>query len=404
MASVSIAGLTLDIAGSLSEVEALWRTFEETAACTAFQAFDWHDAWQKNVGVLTGARVVIVTAREAGRLVAIFPFQVEPSRTVTMLRWHASDLCDYNVPLLAPGFDQLAAYHQFSEVFSAMLALVRAAPGLAFDAVELTKMPEQVGDMPNPFMQLPTLLNPNGAYATPLFGPWDDFYTAKRSSSTRRRDRTKRKRLGDMGPLEFVTSEGPDSVRAALSILMEQKGQAFAHMGVPNIFERPGYRDFYMDIATRPGARFAHVSQLRVGDEAAALNLGLIFRGSYYHVLASYSGGEVSRHGPGAAHLHDIMQYAISSGCTAFDFTIGDERYKREWTDGVIALHDLRRAVSLRGHIALMPSAVVARAKRIIKQNPALWNFAQKVRSRIGALRGGGAAQPVDAGEKEKPE
>ncbi len=75
------------------------------------------------------------------------------------------------------------------------------------------------------------------------------------------------------------------------------------------------------------------MSRLDVGPTLAAANYGLIFRGRYYHVLASYDDGPVSRFGPGAAHLHDLMRYAIEHGCNEFDFTIGDEPYKHDWCD-----------------------------------------------------------------------
>ena len=107
------------------------------------------------------------------------------------------------------------------------------------------------------------------------------------------------------------------------------------------MFERPGYRDFFLDMATGPqSARLTHLSRLDVGPMTAAANFGLMFRGRYYYVLASYDDGELARFGPGAAHLHDLMRYAIEHGCDVFDFTIGDEPYKREWCDAEIKLYD----------------------------------------------------------------
>ena len=100
-------------------------------------------------------------------------------------------------------------------------------------------------------------------------------------------------------------------------------------MGVADIFARPGCREFFSDLALKPATRdLVHVSRLDVGSIVAATNLGLIFRNSYYHVVASDDDGDISRFGPGAAHLRDLLQHAIDRGCRRFDFTIGDERYK----------------------------------------------------------------------------
>jgi len=56
----------------------------------------------------------------------------------------------------------------------------------------------------------------------------------------------------------------------------------------------------------------------------------VVFRGSYYHLLASYTDGELSRFGPGAAHMHELLRYA-SSVAAAYSIHHRDERYKQEW-------------------------------------------------------------------------
>jgi CelD/BcsL family acetyltransferase involved in cellulose biosynthesis len=167
-------------------------------------------------------------------------------------------------------------------------------------------------------------------------------------------------------------------------------------MGVANLFAHPGCTEFFVDLATNPRTRhLVHVSRLDVGDCWAAINLGLTDRTCYYHVLASYDDGEVSRFGPGAAHLRDLMAYAIERGKRCFDFTIGDERYKSEWADTTMALFDHVSSVTARG----WPLATLARThrqlKRTIKQNPALWAAFNRMRAAARAAIPAGKAQPA---------
>ena len=113
----------------------------------------------------------------------------------------------------------------------------------------------------------------------------------------------------------------------ALTVLIEQKSAFFARRGIPNLFARPGHVEFYREFAGKPAQAegLAHVSQLLVGAQVVAVNFGLTFGGRYYYVLSSYTDGEMSRLGPGATHLHELMRYAIDKDLTIFDFTIGDE-------------------------------------------------------------------------------
>lgn len=387
-AVASQGAISLSVAEDLTSAAEEWKEFEKTADCTAFQSFAWHAAWQEHVGNLTGVSPAVVVGRKQDRVLFIMPLAVEHGRLVNRLVWHASDLCDYNAPLLAPDFAAvMVAAGAFATVWQDVVARLQADSRFRHDVVVLTKMPETVGAQTNPFMTLPTTLNPSGAYATPLTADWDSFYAAKRSAATRRSERTKLKRLAEFGEVRFVTAEEPAEIVATLTRLVDQKSKQFARMAVEDMFLKPGYRDFFFDVASNPSAGgIVHVSRLEVGETVAAANLGLVFGNRYYHVLASHDLGPASRFSPGVAHLHDLMRFAILRKCVAFDFTIGDEGYKRGWSDVTILLHDHRRAVSIRGWAVLLPSSVFVRAKRLIKQTPILWRMAQTIRSLIARL------------------
>lgn len=118
-----------------------------------------------------------------------------------------------------------------------------------------------------------------------------------------------------------------------------------------------------------------------------ATNLGVVFRGCYYHVLASYcEDSAVAHFGPGALHLRELLRYAIGRGLQRFDFTIGDERYKLEWCDSDLKLYDYAAAATLRGWPARCASAMRRRLKRAIKQTPWMWKAVSDARSALGTL------------------
>lgn len=377
----------VSIHGDIAELERDWRAFERIADCTVFQTYDWMSAWQHNVGARRGVTPVVILGRDAaGQLLFILPLAIETAGLVRRLTWLASDLCDYNAPLLAPHFSRLTTPARFLELWRDIVERLQSHPDFRYDLIHFEKMAEQVGAQANPMLGLPVSLNPSNAYQTQLSGDWETFYTAKRSSATRRRDRTKRKRLSEFGEVTFVNPASADEVTASFEILMQQKIQQFARMGVANIFARPGYPEFYREVAAR-GRDMVHISRLDVGAVPAAVNYGLTFRGRYYHVLASYTDHEMSKFGPGAAHLHELMGYAIKHGCQVFDFTIGDERYKRDWCDGELKLYDHIALATARGAVVAGPLLVARSVKRWIKQTPAIWNAVNKTRALLASVR-----------------
>lgn len=376
--------LRLTLHQDLTAAEPDWRRLEQNADCTPFQTFDWLSCWQRHIGSLAGVKPAIVVAWRGSDTLVVLPLAVEQGRLARRLTFLGQELCDYNAPLLARDFAARIGT-DFAALWQDIRRLIQAVPALRYDTISFAKMPAAVGTQPNPMLFLDVQPNPSGAYETRLGTDWEPFYTSKRSSATRRRDRTKLKRLGELGEVKFVDPQLPDEIAATLDALIRQKTKSFARMGVPNMFARPGHAEFYRALIThRP---FVHLSRLDVGATWAATNLALLHGDCYYHVLASYDDGEVSRFGPGAAHLRELLRYAIGRGCTRFDFTIGDEPYKRDWCETEQQLHDYAAAVTLRGWPSFAIASAWRRAKRMIKQSTLLWGVAVRVRTILATLR-----------------
>ena len=384
----ALGDIRIAVYEDLSAIERDWRAFEPHADCTVFQSFDWLATWQRHIGARNGVLPAIVVARDGeGTILFLLPLAVRPAGFARELTWLGSELCDYNAPLLAATFSTRIDARRFMALWENIARCLQDNPRLHYDSIILTKMPETVGAQQNPMRHLGGTINASGAYLTHLTGDWETFYTAKRSSATRRHDRSKRRRLAEFGEVKFVNPAGDSETLRTLDALMAQKARWFARMGVANLFAKPGYAEFYRALATDPATRhLVHVSRLDVGATAAAVNFGLTYRDCYYHMLASYDDGEVSRFGPGAAHLLDLLHLAIDREFRIFDFTIGDERYKRDWCDTELKLYDFIAPATWRGALVAMPMLAAQRLKRRIKQTPVVWNLFSAGRALFGSL------------------
>jgi CelD/BcsL family acetyltransferase involved in cellulose biosynthesis len=390
-ARIPLAGFGMDLTlhDDLATIAAEWQAFEREADCTAFQAHGWLAHWQAHVGAKRGTIPAIAIGRDAGgRILCIFQLAVERSGPARRLTWLASDLCDYNAPLLARGFAETAAGRDFPSLWRGVVGAVAADRRFRFDYVDLEKMPPSIGGRDNPFRALPVVVHPSGAHLARLSGTWDAFYADRRSSATRKTERKQLKQLAALGEPRFVEIADPAEIAATLEALFEQKAKSFARIGVENFFDRPGHRDFYLSVAADPDmAGIIHVCRLEVGGVVAATSLGLRFGGCYYLILSSYRDGELSRYGTGRVHLRELLRTAIERGFTLFDFTVGDEAYKAEWCDVELRLYDLLSARSLIGVATVSGILAYRRTKRLIKQTPVLWAAYLRARSLAGAAR-----------------
>jgi CelD/BcsL family acetyltransferase involved in cellulose biosynthesis len=379
----SRSGVDLEVHGDPREVEAEWRAFEQSADCTVFQVYDWIAKWQWHIGRCRDIGPAIVLGRDAeGKLLFILPLAIEARGGVRRLTWLGAELCDYNAPLLAVHFSDQQSAQRFALLWQDVVTLLQAHPQFRFDLIDLQKMPEMVGTQPNPFLNLKVLVNPSGAHVAMLTDDWDAFYAAKRSAATRKRERRQFKHLAELGDIRFGDVEERDDIERTLTAIFEQKARSFARIGVENIFARPGHREFFFDVATDPGTReLVHLSRFDVGTTMAAANVGLRFRDCYSLILSSYQDGEIARFGPGRAHLQELLRQTIDRGFRCFDFTIGDEAYKRDWCDTEMKLYDYLAAATMRGRLVVAMTMALRRVKRFIKQTPVLWHAFSKARA-----------------------
>jgi len=396
--------LSFAVHSRFDAVESEWRRFEQIAEGTAFQTFDWLATWYRHIGKRDGVVPIIVVGRFAdGSTAFIMPLAVELQRSTRRLCWLGQDLCDYNAPLLARDFAQRVPPERFLALWRELQQRLQSDRELRYDWIEFEKMPQTVGVQSNPITVLGVIPNANSAHITQLGDDWETFYRARRSSATRRRDRAKRKHMSESGRISFVTATEPDELRQTLEILWEQKQRIFARKGIADIFARPGYREFFADFASNPASRhLAHVSRLDVGATCAAANFAIVFGDCYYHVLSSYCDGELTRYGPGTMHLRELLAYAIKRGLRLFDFTIGDEPYKLEWSDLRVRLYDYSVAATWRGWPMSRASIARRRVKRFIKQTPLVWHWVSRLRSAMGSLPHRRASQPQAAAAVDK--
>lgn len=370
----------------LAAAAATWRALQDDSDCTAFQTYDWVAAWQRHVGSLTGAVPAIVTGEAPdGRPLFLFALAIEPARGLRRLTWLASDVCDYNAPILARDFAAALGGGRFRALWRSILDRLSADRRFAFDYIDLPRMPETIGAVRDPFLALGPDLHPSGAHACDLFGDWETFYAAKRSASTRKTVRKKVRAIEKHGPVVFDDVADTSERRRTLEVLMAQKADSLARMGADNFFERPGYRDFYRAVVADPAlAGLVRIARLEVGSGIAATSVGLSFAGCFYLILASYDGGPISAHGPGTVHLHELMRDTIEKGHRRFDFTVGDEPYKLDWDGEVIRLFDYLAGRTPQGWALVLATRAFRRFKRAIKQNPVLWQLFTLARARLG--------------------
>lgn len=381
---VRVEDLTFSATGDIDAMQREWRGFETRAVGHVFQSWAWVSNWHSHVGRARGIDAFVITASDrSGRLRAILPFGIESRMGARWLVWLGGEHADYKGPLidreLLASLDPVAARN----LFDAAIALV---PGI--DVIALEEMPETLGDVPNPMRTYEHQLSPIAAHQLTLGTDFDTFYKDRRSSASRKKLRQKARRLEEAAGGEVAMRHAYTRTEraAAIAALIEQKRTRLAERGVGDMFAEPGVRAFYRALADLH-PELCQLTTFESGDTIVAANWGLHWGDRYYYVLSTMADGPLRDHSPGALHLNELIQWAISRGLRTFDFTAGDESYKDDWCDSHTRLFDVYRGLTTRGRILAGVRSATRAAKREIKHSPRLWQQASAVRKALYKAR-----------------
>ncbi|MEM1199647.1 MAG: GNAT family N-acetyltransferase [Pseudomonadota bacterium] len=371
--------LNVTIHSEFEDLRSDWETFEKTALSTPFQSYSWLSAWYDKIGKPAGEEPVIVALRDGQQqLMMLMALSRVHTPVGNMLVDMGQPVCDYHAPLYAHRFLEVLDAEAMNDVWDFIL---QSLPDT--DLVSLTKQPEALGKTPNPMAWVCTkpYFTPN-SYQMSLAGydDWHDLLSTKRSGKARSRMNGKRNKLAKLGEVEFHAITEPAERANLAAKLLSMKTRDLARTGKNSIFTDRHVRDFILEVSGRKGENdnvVMHV--LTCAGKEVAITYSLNWHHTMYYYIASYERGQYERSSPGALALCRVFEWCLDEKIKTFDFTIGDEGYKLEWSDRTTGLVCGTFAVTAKGRVGERLEAAKLSLKHTIKSSPIMYKVASRL-------------------------
>lgn len=369
----------VDIIRDMTQAEPVWRGFESSAPlATAFQRFDLLNAWQNHVGAAAGATPLIAVAYAAdGAPLLLLPFAASHESGASVARFMGGKHITFNMGLWRRDFAAAATKRDIDTVWAAI-----GAAGI--DVLALTQQPRVWQGVANPLTLYPAQTSPTGCPLM-LFAtsgkPEDNI-----SNGFRRRLRGKERKLQAMPNFRYHVAQSDAEIRHLLDWFFVIKPQRMAAQNLPDVFDEPGVREFVYQAClakTPDGGRAIVIHALECDDEVIAIFAGPVDGHRFSMMFNTYTLSESAKHSPGLILLRDIIDNYAAQNYDSLDLGIGSDEYKRQFCKSDEAVFDSFIALSARGRFAALGLSSLNHAKRIVKQNPALMQMAQRLRAAL---------------------
>jgi CelD/BcsL family acetyltransferase involved in cellulose biosynthesis len=356
-----VTNFEIRVAADLADFDDLWPRTDEckSAHCYAFQYADILKVWCDTVGKARATRVLFTAVLdEIGRPVLLLPLGIERHRGVRILRFLDGGVSDYNAPIL---FEPIRIWNR-DNVEQLWQRLLIALP--TFDVAMFEKMPADICGLPNPFVNLGVTPYHSASYLTDLTGTWVD-YAGKLPHKRRTRD--KRRSLGNLGHVRFTIAQTQTDRMRVLQAMMRQKTRRYIETRGVDGFDRPGFRQYFIQMTERfawPGPLV--LAALELDDEILSTLWGFMVDSRFYYIAPSFEAGQWTRFSPGRLLLEDLIKWCFEKRIRVFDLGMGDENYKLGFADQKIVLYQ-----------SVIPATLVGKAYEIGRKTP-VWRLLKR--------------------------
>ena len=341
------------------EIKTIWTKFEKRVKISPFQSYDWLCHWHNTIGEpLLYIKPKIIHIYNENQTVAIFPLGITKKYNIRILNWLGGNQSDYMKPLISNEFNEI----NFSDNY--LWEKIK----LAFDGCDLIEFQKQDESTIKILKRIGFPIKEKfdvSSYQASLPLDWEDYLIKIKKKIISDSKRQKR-RLSNIGKLKFAVANDKETKKEFIAKMINYKNRQYNDSSVWNMFTLDEYRLFYNNLVDLDSEIIKiHSSALIIDNVIIATHLGLIHDNIFYYLMPSHIGGKWKKYSPGRILLLELIKWSIANNVKSFDFTIGNEGYKKDWCDKNIKLYKTINSISVQGW---------------------LYNFLRKIKGRLAKL------------------
>lgn len=339
------------------------------------QTPNWVTAWSE----ASGADTFIVTAGPEEGPAIVLPLEVVKRGPFRIARFMGGSHAAGNFPAFRDGPGHLSAGH---------LAKAVRASRPDVDLVHLERLCRELGGLPSPLAALTHTESPNIALAVCLDGGFEALLDRASGKRKRKKHRSQTRKFEAAGGVRRIEARTPEEVDEILAHFYEMKSDRFRKMGIADVFAPHGVRAFFRRLfvdalAQSPPPFVLH--GLEVGGKLRAITGSSRSGDRLVCEFGAIAEDDLSAASPGEFLFYENIREACEQGFDIYDFSVGDEHYKRLWCNIETRHFDIAVPVSAKGRLLAAGLTGMTAAKRFVKQNRVIWALVKRLRKQAAA-------------------
>ncbi|ATU92058.1 GNAT family N-acetyltransferase [Phyllobacterium zundukense] len=363
---------------SAADAKAMWAGLGEDFVAGPSQTADWFAFWQSSANADCLAAILCA----ADKPVFILPLEIVQKGPVRVAIFAGGPHANCNFPALS------RTQIRGSDLAKLFEELHKARPDI--DLVSLVRQLGELDGAANPLLQLPSRENANVSLAITLDRKFDTVLGRNNAKRKRKKHRQNTRRFEQAGGHRTVTATTASETEAMLKKYFEWKADRLAKAGIKNTYEPAGIKEFFHQLLAYEAGTVSPRFQLKALEVAGQYRavLGKSYaKGQTFIDFIGIAEDELASASPGEFLFFEDIQDSCKTDLSVYSFGIGDEPYKRSWSDIEMPTYDTNVSLTAKGRIYAAFLTARGGLVRTIKHNEVVWGYVKKARSRMFGKR-----------------
>jgi CelD/BcsL family acetyltransferase involved in cellulose biosynthesis len=349
------------------------------------QSPTWIAGWLKNVR----PDFIVATLTRDGQPVFSVALEIVGKGPLRVAAFMGGRHANGNMPFVRAAFANSAT---ISDMRAVVAAIRKARPDI--DIIAFERLTTDIGGLRNPLLLLPHMQSPNLSLAVDLTGGFDALLGRVSGKRKRKKHRSQMRKFEAAGGVRRIEAKTEAETNALLDAFFAMKEVRFRKAGVANVFAQPEvqafFRSIFAEALKEPKPSFV-LHGLEVGGRIRAVTGSSRCADRLICEFGAIADDDIAFASPGEFLFFDNIEEACRDGLSVYDFSVGDEPYKRLWCDLEIRQFDALVPLSLKGQAFAAAMRATTRLKAFVKNNRFVWRLVKTFRKRAAAQAG-----PVD--------
>jgi CelD/BcsL family acetyltransferase involved in cellulose biosynthesis len=335
----------------------------------------WIEEWVTN----TSPDGFIVMVEADGQPVYALALEVVRTGPFRIARFMSGRHANGNFPVADPAF--LAASGFSAETI--LSAVRRARPDV--DVLVLERLLTDLDGLANPLLALPHFPSPNVSLAVSLEGGFETLLSRVSGKRKRKKHRSQTRKFEAAGGFRRIEASTKEEVLRLLDAFFAMKEFRFRKMGIANVFGDAGVQTFFRSLfidALRESPKPFVLHALEVGGRLRAVTGSSLSAKRLVCEFGAIAEDDLGHASPGDFLFFENIGEACRHGLEVYDFSVGDEPYKRLWCDIETRHFDVVVPLTAKGTLLARSLRLKAGVKAWIKNSPTVWKLTKLLRRR----------------------